>query len=405
MFVNKKSHPASVSIPCMDGIIEGDFMFQLSKENLMVQKTAREFARKELAELAAHRDAHHEFPASSLQKMGDMGLMGMLVSEKYGGSDTGAVGYALALTEIAYGCASTAVVMSVHNSICCGSIQKFGNEEQKEEFLLPMTAGTCIGAFALTEPEAGSDPQAMSCSAVKDGDHYIINGTKRFITSGKHSGVIILIARTSEEKGKGLTAFLITHGMPGFKVGRLEDKMGQCASDTTDLLFTDCKVPVACRLGEEGQGFEIAMSGLEDGRIGIAALSLGIGMAALDQAVKYAKQRKQFNKKISEFQGLRWMLADMDMDVDAARLLMLNAASLKQAGKPCRAESSKAKCYASDMAQRVTGQAIQIHGGYGYIKEYPVERFYRDARITTIYEGTNQIQRIIIANELLKDKK
>jgi len=380
-------------------------MLQLSKENLMVQKTAREFARKELAELAAHRDAHHEFPASSLKKMGDMGLMGMLVSEKYGGSDTGAVGYALALTEIAYGCASTAVVMSVHNSICCGSIQKFGTDEQKEEFLLPMTAGTCIGAFALTEPEAGSDPQAMSCSAVKDGDHYIINGTKRFITSGKHSGVIILIARTSEEKGKGLTAFLITHGMPGFKVGRLEDKMGQCASDTTDLLFTDCKVPVSRRLGEEGQGFEIAMSGLEDGRIGIAALSLGIGMAALDQAVKYAKQRKQFNKKISEFQGLRWMLADMDMDVDAARLLMLNAASLKQAGKPCRAEASKAKCYASDMAQRVTGQAIQIHGGYGYIKEYPVERFYRDARITTIYEGTNQIQRIIIANELLKDKK
>ena len=389
----------------MDGIIEGDTMFQLSKENLMVQKTAREFARKELAELAAHRDAHHEFPASSLKKIGDMGLMGMLVSEKYGGSDTGAVGYALALTEIAYGCASTAVVMSVHNSICCGSIQKFGTEEQKEEFLLPMTAGTCIGAFALTEPEAGSDPQAMSCSAVKDGNHYIINGTKRFITSGKFSGVIILIARTSEEKGKGLTAFLITHGMPGFKVGRLEDKMGQCASDTTDLLFTDCKVPVARRLGEEGQGFEIAMSGLEDGRIGIAALSLGIGMAALDQAVKYAKQRKQFNKKISEFQGLRWMLADMDMDVDAARLLMLNAASLKQAGKPCRAEASKAKCYASDMAQRVTGQAIQIHGGYGYIKEYPVERFYRDARITTIYEGTNQIQRIIIANELLKDKK
>lgn len=380
-------------------------MFQLSKENLMVQKTAREFARKELAELAAHRDAHHEFPASSLKKMGDMGLMGMLVSEKYGGSDTGAVGYALALTEIAYGCASTAVVMSVHNSICCGSIQKFGTEEQKEEFLLPMTIGTCIGAFALTEPEAGSDPQAMSCSAVKDGDHYIINGTKRFITSGKHSGVIILIARTSEEKGRGLTAFLITHGMPGFTVGRLEDKMGQCASDTTDLLFTDCKVPVSRCLGQEGQGFEIAMSGLEDGRIGIAALSLGIGMAALDQAVKYAKQRKQFNKKISEFQGLRWMLADMDMDVDAARLLMLNAASLKQAGKPCRAEASKAKCYASDMAQRVTGQAIQIHGGYGYIKEYPVERFYRDARITTIYEGTNQIQRIIIANELLKDKK
>ena len=376
-------------------------LFQLSKENLMVQKTAREFARKELAELAAYRDAHHEFPASSLKTMGDMGLMGMLVSERYGGSDTGAVGYALALTEIAYGCAATAVVMSVHNSICCGSIQKFGTEEQKEEFLRPMAAGTCIGAFALTEPEAGSDPQAMTCSAVKDGDHYIVNGVKRFITTGKNAGVIILIARTGEEKGKGLSAFLITHDLPGFKVGRVEDKMGQCASDTTDLLFSDCRVPASRMLGAEGQGFQIAMSGLEEGRIGIAALSLGIGMAALDQAVNYAKQRKQFGKKISEFQGLRWMLADMDMDVEASRLLTLYAASLKQAGKPCRAEASRAKCHASEMAQRVTGQAIQIHGGYGYIKEYPVERLYRDARITTIYEGTNQIQRVIIANELL----
>jgi alkylation response protein AidB-like acyl-CoA dehydrogenase len=380
-------------------------MIQLTKENMMVQKTAREFARKELAELAAHRDAYHEFPASSLKKMGDMGLLGMLVSEKYGGSDTGAVGYALALTEIAYGCASTAVVMSVHNSICCGSIEKFGTEGQKEEFLKPMARGDFIGAFALTEPEAGSDPQGMSCTAERDGDHYIVNGVKRFITTGKNSGVVILIARTGDERGKGLSAFLITHGMPGFAVGRIEDKMGQCASDTTDLLFTDCRVPVSRMLGKEGQGFEIAMSGLEDGRIGVAAISLGIGRAALDQAVKYAKQRKQFGKKIAEFQGLRWMLADMDMDVEAARLLTLNAAAMKQAGKPCRAEASRAKCYASEMAQRVTGQAIQIHGGYGYIKEYPVERLYRDARITTIYEGTNQIQRIIIANELLKDKK
>lgn len=372
----------------------------------MIQKTAREFARKELAELAAHRDAHHEFPGSSLKKMGDMGLMGMLVSETYGGSEIGPVGYALALSEIAYGCASTAVVMSVHNSICCGSIQSFGTDAQKDEFLRPMAQGTCIGAFALTEPEAGSDPQSLSCSAVKEGEHYIINGTKRFITTGKHAGVIILIARTgNNEPGRGLSAFLITHDLPGFSVGRMEDKMGQCASDTTDLLFSDCRVPASRLLGHEGQGFEIAMSGLDDGRIGIAALSLGLGMAALDQSVSYAKQRRQFGKQIAEFQGLRWMLADMDMDVDAARLMVLNAAALKQAGKHCRAQASKAKCYASEMAQRVTGQAIQIHGGYGYIKEYPVERFYRDARITTIYEGTNQIQRIIIANELLKDKK
>ena len=380
--------------------------FSLSKENLMIQKTAREFARKELAELAAHRDEHHEFPGSSLKKMGDMGLLGMLVSETYGGSDTGAVGYALALSEIAYGCASTAVVMSVHNSICCGSIQAYGNDEQKDEFLRPMAQGLCIGAFALTEPEAGSDPQSLSCSAVKKGDHYIINGTKRFISTGKNAGVIILIARTAEKSpGKDLSAFLITHDLPGFSVGRIENKMGQCASDTTDLLFNDCRVPASRLMGHEGQGFEIAMSGLDDGRIGIAALSLGIGMAALDESVKYVKQRKQFGKAIAEFQGIRWMLADMDMDVEASRLLVLNAASLKQQGKNAKAAASRAKCYASDMAQRVTGQAIQLHGGYGYIKEYPVERFYRDARITTIYEGTNQIQRIIIANELLKDKK
>jgi alkylation response protein AidB-like acyl-CoA dehydrogenase len=380
-------------------------MFQPDREALMIQKTAREFARRELMELAAHRDRTHEFPASSLKRMGYMGLMGMLVSETYGGSDTGAVGYALALTEIAYACASTAVVMSVHNSICCGSIQAFGSDEQKKDFLRPMAAGTCIGAFALTEPDAGSDPRSLACTAERQGGHYVINGIKRFITSGKNSGVIILIARTGTEPGQELSAFLITHDLPGFSVGRVEDKMGQCASDTTDLLFTDCRVPADRLLGKEGQGFEIAMSGLDDGRIGIAALSLGLGMAALDESVKYAKQRKQFGRKIAEFQGLRWMLADMDMDVEAARFMVMNAASLKQAGKPCRAEASRAKCYASEMAQRVTGQAVQIHGGYGYIKEYPVERFYRDARITTIYEGTNQIQRVIIAGELLKDKK
>lgn len=376
-------------------------MFQLTKEQLMVQKMAREFAAKELAPLAAERDRTHAYPADSLKKMGELGFLGMLVSEKYGGENAGTVAYSLALSEIAYACASTAVVMSVHNSICCGSIEKYGTEEQKEEFLRPMAAGAFIGAFALTEPEAGSDPQSMTCTAVKDGDHYIVNGTKRFITSGKNGGVVILLARTAEKGSHGISAFLVTHDMPGFSVGRVEDKMGQCASDTVDLLFNDCRVPASRMLGAEGEGFKIAMSGLDAGRIGIASLSLGIARAALDESVKYSRQRKQFGQHLSGFQGLRWMIADMAMDVEAARLLVLNAAAIKERGENCTMAASMAKCHASEMAQRVTGQAIQIHGGYGYIKEYPVERFYRDARITTIYEGTSQIQRIVIANELL----
>ncbi len=365
---------------------------------------AREFALKELAPLAGERDRKHEYPADSLKKMGELGFLGMLVSEKYGGEDLGTVAYSLALSEIAYACASTAVIMSVHNSICCGSIEKYGTEDQKEEFLKPMASGKIIGAFALTEPESGSDPQSMECSAVKDGDDYIINGTKRFITSGKNSGVTILLARTAETGSRGISAFLITHDLPGFAVGKIEDKMGQCASDTTDLLFNNCRVPSSRMLGREGEGFIIAMSGLDAGRIGIASLSLGIARAALDESIKYGKKRKQFNEKITDFQGIRWMLADMAMDVEASRLLVFNAAGIKENGGNCTAAASMAKCYASEMVQRVTGQAIQIHGGYGYIKEYPVERFYRDARITTIYEGTNQIQRIVIANELLGKK-
>ncbi len=371
----------------------------------MIQKTAREFARKDLALYAAERDKTHTFPRESLEKMGELGFMGMLVSEKYHGGAFGTVAYSLALTEVAYACASTAVVMSVHNSICCGSLEKFGNEAQKEEFLKPMAEGRMIAAFALTEPEAGSDPQAMVCRAVKEGDHYIINGVKRFISTGKNASVIILLARTQETGTKGISAFLITPDLPGFSVGRIEDKMGQCASDTTDLLFNDCRVPASRLLGDEGAGFTIAMSGLDDGRIGVASLALGIAQAALDESISYSRKRKQFGQSISEFQGMRWMIADMAMEVEAARLMVLNAAAVKESGKKCTKEASMAKCYASEVANRVTGQAVQIHGGYGYIKEYPVERFYRDARITTIYEGTNQIQRVIIANEIFKDKK
>ena len=378
--------------------------FALNKEQLMIQKMARDFARKELAPLAAERDEQHLFPAHSLRKMGELGLLGMLVSEKYGGEDMGTVSYALALTEIAGACASTAVIMSVHNSICCGSIERFGSEEQKQQFLVPMAAGQLIGAFALTEPEAGSDAQALSCSAVKEGDAYLLNGTKRFITSGKNGGVVIVLARTQQSGSDGISAFLVTPDLPGFSVDKVENKMGQCASDTVDLVFNNCKVPAERLLGKEGEGFAIAMSGLDAGRIGIAALSLGVAQAALDEAIKYAKQRKQFGQAIAQFQGLQWIIADMAMDVEAARLLVLNAADMKERGENCTMAASMAKCFASEMVNRVTSQAIQIHGGYGYVKEYAVERFYRDARVLTIYEGTNQIQRHVIARELLKSK-
>ena len=378
--------------------------FALNKEQLMIQKMARDFARKELAPLAAERDEQHLFPADSLRKMGELGLLGMLVSEKYGGEDMGTVSYALALTEIAGACASTAVIMSVHNSICCGSIERFGSEEQKQQFLVPMAAGQLIGAFALTEPEAGSDAQALSCSAVKEGDAYILNGTKRFITSGKNGGVVIVLARTQESGSDGISAFLVTPDLPGFSVDKVENKMGQCASDTVDLVFNNCKVPAERLLGKEGEGFAIAMSGLDAGRIGIAALSLGVAQAALDEAIIYAKQRMQFGQAIAQFQGLQWIIADMAMDVEAARLLVLNAADMKERGENCTMAASMAKCFASEMVNRVTSQAIQIHGGYGYVKEYAVERFYRDARVLTIYEGTNQIQRHVIARELLKTK-
>lgn len=379
---------------------------ELTREQLMIQKMAREFARKDLAPQAAERDQKHEYPAESLKKMGELGLLGMLVPEDYGGEDMDTVSYALAMSEVAYACASTAVIMSVHNSICCGSLLRFGTEEQKQKYLVPMAKGEFIASFALSEPEAGSDPAGMTTTAEKDGDFYVLNGTKRWITGGATSELFIVLAKTDPDAGhKGISAFLITRDLKGFSTGRLEDKMGQCASDTTDLLFSDCRVPADRMLGKEGEGFIVAMSGLDDGRIGIAALSLGLGQAALDEAVNYSKQRVQFDRPIADNQGLRWMIADMATDVEAARLLVLNAAAKKDRKEKCSKEASMAKLHASEMANRVTGQALQIHGGYGYTKEFPVERFYRDARVLTIYEGTSQIQKIVIANEVLGDKK
>jgi alkylation response protein AidB-like acyl-CoA dehydrogenase len=378
----------------------------LSKEQEMIRKSAREFARKDLFPKAGERDRDEAYPADSLRQMGELGLLGMLVPEEYGGEGMDTVAYALALSEIAAGCASTAVIMSVHNSICCGSLTRFGTEAQRERFLRPMAGGEIIGSFAMSEPEAGSDPASMTTTAVRQGEEYLLSGTKRWITGGATSGVFIVLAKTDPEAGhKGISAFLVTPDTPGVKVGRKEEKMGLKASDTTDLIFDECRVPAENLLGPEGGGFKVAMSGLNDGRIGIAAQGLGVGRAALELSVQYAKQREQFGRPLAENQGLRWMIADMATDVEAAEGLIHTAASMKDQGRDCSKEASMAKLYATEMANRVTGQAVQIHGGYGYTKEFPVERLYRDARVFTIYEGTSQIQKIVIANEVLADQK
>jgi len=378
----------------------------LNEEHLMIQNMVREFSRKVVAATAAERDLTKEFPADNLKQMSKLGLMGMTVPFEYDGSGADAVGYVLALSEVAYSCASTAVVMSVHNSIVNECLLVAGNQEQKEKFLMPLARGEIIGAFALTEPHAGSDPVRQSTGAIRDGDSYILNGTKRFITSGKNSGLVIVTAITDEaRRHKGISAFIVEKGTPGLIVGNVENKLGLKASDTTDLIFEDCRVPAENLLGAEGDGFIIAMTALDSGRIGIAAQSVGVAQAALDASIKYAKGREQFGQKISKFQGLRWMLADMATEIEAARQLMLSAAAMKSSGQKFSAQASMAKLFASEMVNRVTAKALQIHGGYGYTKDYPVERFYRDARVFTIYEGTSEIQRVVISNHILKDKR
>ncbi len=380
--------------------------FKLTDEQVMIQNMVREFSRKVVATTASERDKTKEFPAENFRQMGELGLMGMMIPQKYGGESADALSYVLALSEIAYSCASTSVVMSVQNSIVCETLYKFGTEEQKQQFLIPLASGEIIGAFGLTEPEAGSDPVSQQTTAVRDGDQYIINGTKRFITTGKYSKVVLITAKTDESKGhRGISCFVIPKGTKGLIVGHMEDKMGLRASDTTDLILENCVVPVSNRVGKEGDGFKIAMSGLDSGRIGIAAQSYGVAMAAFDAAVKYAQKRKQFGSAISKHQAIRFQIADMATQIEAARQLMFSAASMKESGKPYTKEASIAKLFASEMVNEVTARAIQIHGGYGFTKDYNVERFYRDARVFTIYEGTSEIQRIVISNQVLKDKR
>lgn len=376
--------------------------YQLNEEQQMIQTMVRDFAREIILPSAAERDKTKEFPAENLKKMGELGLMGMNAPQEYNGAGVDAVSYSVALQEIAYACGSTAVIMSVHNSVACGPVYLFGSDYLKETYLKPLAAGEKLGSFALTEAGAGSDPASQRTIAKKDGDSYVINGSKMFITSGKNSDITVVTAYTDKSKRhRGISAFVVEKGTPGFYVGKEEEKMGLRASDTVELIFEDCRVPVENLLGHEGDGFIIAMASLDGGRIGIASQSVGMAQACLDAAMNYAKERVQFNKPISQFQGIRWMLADMATQIEAARLLTFNAAAMKDRGENYSAAASMAKVFSSEMANRVAYQALQIHGGYGYMKDFPVERYYRDVRVLTIYEGTSEIQRTVIANHLL----
>lgn len=376
--------------------------YQLNEEQRMIQAMVRDLARNVMLPTAAERDSTKEFPAENIKKMGELGLMGMSIPPEYNGAGVDTISYSLAVQEIGYACASTAVIMSVHNSVSCGPIYRFGSDFLKEKYLKPLASGELLGCFALTEPGAGSDPASQRSTAKRQGDTYILNGTKAFVTSGRNADVVVATAYTDKSKRhRGISAFVLEKGLPGFTVGPEEDKMGQRASDTTSLIFEDCKVPAENLLGEEGDGFIIAMTALDEGRIGIASMSVGIAQACLDAAIGYAKEREQFGSPISKFQGIRWMIADMAVQIEAARLLTFNASAMKDKGERFTTEASMAKLFASEMANRVAYQALQIHGGYGYSKEYPVERYYRDARVTTIYEGTSEVQRIVIANNVI----
>ncbi len=376
--------------------------YQLTEEQQMIQAMVRDFAREEILPTAAERDRTGEFPAEIIKKMGELGLMGMSVPAQYNGAGVDTVSYSVALQEVAYACASTAVVMSVHNSVACGPIYLYGSEYLKEMYLKPLARGEKIGSFALTEAGAGSDPASQKSKAFRDGDDYVINGTKMFITTGKNSDITVVTAYTDTAKRhRGISAFVVEKGAPGFYVGKEEEKMGLRASDTVELIFDDCRVPAENLLGQEGDGFVIAMASLDGGRIGIASQSVGLAQACLDAAVGYAKERVQFNKPIARFQGIRWMIADMATQLEAARLLTFNAAAMKDRGESFSAAASMAKVFASETANKVAYQALQIHGGYGYIQDFPLERYYRDVRVFTIYEGTSEIQRRVIANHVI----
>ena len=376
----------------------------LTEEQIAVRDAARDFAQNVLKPGVIERDRDQRFPAEEVRQLGELGFMGMMVDPKYGGSGMDTVSYVLAMEEISKIDASTSVCMSVNNSLVCYGLQEFGTEAQKEKFLVPLASGQKIGAFCLSEPEAGSDATSQRTTAVDMGDHYLLNGTKNWITNGNSASTYLVIAQTDPEKGhRGINALIVERDMPGFQLGAKEDKLGIRGSDTHTLMFQDVKVPKENRIGEDGFGFKFAMKTLSGGRIGIAAQAVGIASGAMELAIAYSKERKAFGKEINKHQAISFKLADMATQVEAARLLTLKSAALKDAGENYDLASSMAKLYASEVAMKQTVEAVQVHGGYGFVKEYHVERLMRDAKITQIYEGTSEVQKIVISRAVLAD--
>jgi alkylation response protein AidB-like acyl-CoA dehydrogenase len=375
----------------------------LTPEQDMIRDAMRSFAQERLRPFAAEWDREHRFPAEALKELAGLGAMGMTVPESYGGAGLDYMSLVLALEEIAAGDGATSTIVSVQNSLACGITEKFGSEAQKQRWLVPLARGEALGCFCLTEPHAGSDASALKTTARRDGDHWVIRGTKQFITNGKHADVALVLAVTDPAAGKrGISCFLVPTATPGYVVSRLEEKMGQHASDTAQIVFDDCRVPLDALMGQEGEGYRIALSNLEAGRIGIAAQCVGMARAALDAAVAYAQEREAFGQALIGHQAVNFRLADMATQVDAARLMVWRAAQLKDSGQPCLTEASMAKLFASEVAERVASDAIQVHGGYGYVSDYPVERIYRDVRVCQIYEGTSDIQRMVIGRALMQ---
>ena len=377
--------------------------FELSEEQRFIQQAAREFADEAVRPGAAERDEKAVFPTELVEQLGELGFMGIAIPEEWGGTGAGHLGYLLALEEISRADASVGVIMSVNNSLACEPIYRYGSEGLKEKYLKRLAGGEMLGAYALTEPGAGSDAGALKTSALKNGDEYVLNGSKAFITNGDSCDVMIVYAKTDPEASgsKGISAFVVEKGTPGFEVGKHEDKLGIRGSDCVPITFEDCRVPAGNMLGEEGQGFKIALSTLNGGRIGIAAQALGIAQGALDVSIRYAKERHQFGRPISGFGAIQGFLADMGTSVEAARMLVYRASNLRDRGLEHASESAMAKLFASEKAVEVTKLGVQIHGGYGYTKAYPIERFYRDAKVCEIYEGTSEVQRLVIAKGLL----
>lgn len=377
--------------------------FELTEEQIMIRQAARDFAQTELKPGVIERDEHQKFPAEQVKMLGELGFLGMMVAPEYGGSGMDAISYVLVIEELSKIDASTSVVVSVNNSLVCYGLEKYGNEAQKEKYLIPLAKGEKLGAFCLSEPEAGSDATSQRTTAVDMGDHYLLNGVKNWITNGNSASTYLVMAQTHiEKKHHGINVLIVEKGMEGFTIGAKENKLGIRGSDTHSLMFTDVKVPKENRIGEDGFGFKFAMNTLDGGRIGIAAQALGIASGAYEMALNYSKERKAFGKTIADLQATQFKLADMATEIEAARLLCFRAAWLKDQGLPYGQASAMAKLFASEVAMRTTIEAVQIHGGYGFVKEYHVERLMRDAKITQIYEGTSEIQRIVISREVLK---